>query len=445
MKLLISDVTLIDGASDRAEANRSILIDGGRIRDIAPAGLLESQADVEIVDGRGKYAIPGFINADVHLMGDIRLEHLVRHETCFDDLITEAAQIALKGGVTSLFDTWGPLESLARVRDGINSGATPGSRIYCCGNILGVDGPLSEDFFPDAARVASPTLMRTMNARWSQGVGPELCWQTRDTVVQRVKAYIEKGVDFIKFAGNDHRGLGAQLFSSRVQDAIISEAHRAGLKALAFAITPEAIQSTVAAGCDISSSVSGAVALPEETLRLITDRKVAVRTYPVTRRRLAWLAKRSGGQPSPTYAVREANIQNLIEMGATLIMATDGALVAQQAYEDPVFASILASDPEDGRASELGAGHFHWLQAMEELGYPPMKILKAATSDVARSYGVDTDLGTLEPGKFADILLLNANPIEGAQNYKSIDRIIKEGALVNTAQLPNAPILSAGG
>ncbi len=69
---------------------------------------------------------------------------------------------------------------------------------------------------------------------------------------------------------------------------------------------------------------------------------------------------------------------------------------------------------------ELGQGHFHWMKAMEEKGCPPLEILRAATKNIATAYRKDRDLGTLEPGKIADLILLNENPLQSAKNYRSI-------------------------
>jgi len=57
-------------------------------------------------------------------------------------------------------------------------------------------------------------------------------------------------------------------------------------------------------------------------------------------------------------------------------------------------------------------GHFVWLSAMEEKGMAPMELLRSATRNIALAYGMDRDLGTLEPGKFADFVILDANPLE---------------------------------
>ena len=91
---------------------------------------------------------------------------------------------------------------------------------------------------------------------------------------------------------------------------------------------------------------------------------------------------------------------------------------------------------------KLGEGHFHWLEAMTEKGMKPMDVLMAATSNIAKAYKVDKDIGTLEVGKKADLLILDGNPLEDVQAYRKIHMIIKDGKLVNRDKLPEHPILT---
>jgi imidazolonepropionase-like amidohydrolase len=72
----------------------------------------------------------------------------------------------------------------------------------------------------------------------------------------------------------------------------------------------------------------------------------------------------------------------------------------------------------------------------------PMATLMAATRNVARAFKVDKDLGTLEPGKFADLLILDKNPLEDAANYRSISLVMKEGHIVDRNALPTQRLLT---
>ena len=73
----------------------------------------------------------------------------------------------------------------------------------------------------------------------------------------------------------------------------------------------------------------------------------------------------------------------------------------------------------------------------------PMEMLRAATRNIATAYGRSQELGTLEPGKFADLVVLNRNPLQSAKNYRDIHMVIKDGVVIDRDSLPTNPILTA--
>jgi imidazolonepropionase-like amidohydrolase len=86
--------------------------------------------------------------------------------------------------------------------------------------------------------------------------------------------------------------------------------------------------------------------------------------------------------------------------------------------------------------------HFYWLLAMQDKGMKPMAALMAATRNIAKAYKVDKTLGTLERGKLADLLILDRNPLEDAENYRSIHLVMKEGKIIDRDALPTQRLLT---
>jgi imidazolonepropionase-like amidohydrolase len=232
-------------------------------------------------------------------------------------------------------------------------------------------------------------------------------------------------------------------FSERVQRVIVEEGHRAGITVQAHVTSPESIDMAVEAGVDILThgDISGPVyAIPPETIRKLVERNVAVSVLSVTDRHLAAMQKLT---PTPTLApyhkIAKENIRNMAAAGVRLMVSTDAGI------ENPLLLSEstrLVADTVDPRV-KLGEGHFNAMQGLEEAGMAPMEILKAATSNVATAYRLDKDIGTLEAGKIADLVILDANPLESVRNYRRISTVIKDGKVVDRAALPIAPIISA--
>jgi imidazolonepropionase-like amidohydrolase len=445
--LLISGATIIDGVADRPLMGCSIWIVDGRIKAISAQDDIGVPEGVTVVNARGKYVIPGLMNANVHLLGDIRLENLVRHMDHFEDIIIESAQIALRNGLTTVFDTWGPRRMLMGARDRINTGITPASRIFCAGNIIGFEGPFSQDFLEKAREVASASLVRRINSIWVENVGRYLMWLTPDQVGDEVRAYIQKGIDFVKYASNEHywSSAGAFLqFSPAAQAAIVQEAHRAGLTAQAHCMSVEGLRIAIEAGCDLIThcNITGPVPIPESTLELFAKRQTGAVIFPWTEAGLDWIRRNVTDMEWTMWQTADLNARNLIGCGIPLLLANDGAVFSAETRDDPLYEKSWGGAPEDESLISLSSGHFTWFRAMEEKGCQPMEMLKAATQNIAAAYGKQKDLGTLEQGKIADLLILDQNPLLAARHYRSICTIIKDGSVIDRESLPTKPILT---
>ncbi len=446
--LVISGATVIDGVAEQALEGRSIWIEKGRIKAIARPESLGAPRSVKTIDARGKYVMPGLMDANVHLLLDTQLETLVRYEDQYEELIIEAAQVALKNGLTTVFDSWGPRKPLMAARDRINAGTAIGSRVFCAGNIIGLDGPYSADFRLQPLDVASNALALRINSLWVENTGPDLSWMTPDQVAEEIRSYIGKGIDFIKYASNEHRGAEPStflLFSPLVQQRMIGEAHHAGITAQAHTSSVEGLRVAVEAGCDLiqHANVTGPVPIPETTLQLMAQRKTAAVIFPFTQRRFDMIMEKGDPLLRRYFSTSDVNCRAFLRSGVTLLLGTDAGLHPAQP-QSPTTAKKRWNWTADGddNLTELGQGHFNWLKAMEEKGYPAMAALKGATRNIAAAYGKDKDLGTLEPGKIADLLILDKNPLQAAANYRSIHAVIKDGAVVDRNPLPLRPMLT---
>jgi len=446
--LLISGATVIDGVSDLPIKRQSILIEGQRIKAIGKREELDVPPHAVVIDADGKYVIPGLMNANVHLI-IARLESLVRYEGQYEDLILEAAQVALKNGLTTVFDTWGPRKPLMLVRDRINAGELLGSRVFCGGNIIGLDGPFSLDFGGGKGLgVLSRGLMRRINALYVENVGPELTWMTPEDVALELRAYIGRGVDLIKYSSSEHRWMENEatasiLFSAEAQAAMVNEAHAAGITAQAHTSAVEGLRVAVEAGCDLIQhcNITGPVRIPGKTIDLMVQKKTGAVVFPLTKRRFDWVMQTNPPEARRFFSTVNDNCRHLIQAGAKLMLGSDGNILPPDVREDPATQRFWMAPGEDNLA-DLGQGHFAWLKAMEEMGLPAMEGLRAATLNIAVAYGKDEDLGSLEPGKLGDLLILDKDPLRASENYRSIKMIIKGGAVVDHDSLPVNPILT---
>jgi imidazolonepropionase-like amidohydrolase len=435
--------TLIDGTGGEPIRDAAVVAEDGKIAWVGPASSLNRSPDLEEVDVSGKWVIPGMIDANIHLVLHIDPDVLLRVEPGqYDEMVLEAAQLSLKAGLTTVFDTWGPLEALRRTRDRINDGEVVGSRMYIAGNIIGNSGPWGPDFHPDAAATIGTSVVEQINWHWEYGTGPELTWMSADDVRMAVRKYIEtSGIDFVKYASSAHKHGRFLAFSPDAQRAICEEAHAAGMTAQACTQTPEALKVTIEAGADLlqHGDVTGQRPMPEETLRRIAETQLPCVAFLTTEKRVDHMREeRSMGEWTDIWLMKDVNDRALIDAGAKLMFAQDAGVFAPS-WETSPLASRLLAGPEPTHL--IGTAHLRWLEAAFERGMKPMDALLSVTKNIADGYRHD-DIGTVEQGKRADLVVLDGNPLEEVKAYGRVARVVKDGELVDTSALPTKRVLT---
>jgi imidazolonepropionase-like amidohydrolase len=434
--ILISGATLIDGTGRAPVPNSVILIQNGKIARVGSKGAVAVPAGTRVIDATGKFAIPGLMDANVHLYLDLRVEALARYEGRYDELIVEAAQAALKGGVTTVFDSLGPRAYLAKARNDINSGRKIGSRIFFAGNIIGMDNPVSGAFGTGKSTVSS-ALNRRLDDVFVEGMGSKLLWDPPEVVRTKIRAYLSRDVDFVKYLVSGHAPgeMHHLMFSPRVQKVLVEETHRAGKIIETHTTSIESLNEAIDQGVNLMQHCewTGPVAAPPELVTKLARSKIACAILPHTKARQRWMAQnRPGATFDWSYTAKDQNLASYLAAGVNIVMSTDASWMSKEWYaDDREGYTAVFDDP-----LQLGEGHFNWFVAMAERGMKPMDMLQAATIRVAKAYQVADRLGSLEPGKIADILLLDADPLDTPHNYRKINLVIKDGRVVDTAALP---------
>lgn len=437
--------TLIDGTGSAPVDDAVVVVDAGRISAAGRAAETPVPDGAEVVDALGRYVIPGLMDANVHLCAATMPDLTLEFEGRYADLVVEAAQISLRTGCTTVFDTWGPLEPLIGVRDRIARGEVVGSRIFAAGNIIGFGGPLSGDFFATGDMFGTDTVER-INEQWEQGVGPDLMWLTPEGVRERVRAYLERsGVDLVKYAASGHKDMQFITFSEPAQRAIVDEGHRAGLTVQAHSTSPESLRMQIEAGADLlqHGDVTGKEPMPEATLKSIVERRLPVAALVCTERYMTWVREHGPELLKLVHVVKDDNDRRLIEAGARLLLTTDAFAFGARKRNHPAMARYMKGVVDS--PVDLGESHFLWLQGVIERGMAPMEALLSATRYIAEAYGKADELGTVEPGKRADLLILEADPLQDVQNYRRIAAVMKDGVVVDRDVLPAERILTEEG
>jgi imidazolonepropionase-like amidohydrolase len=425
--------TLIDGRGGPPVVDSALVIRGNRIVAVGPRAEVMIPKEARVVQATGKFLTPGLIDNNVHLVLPISVEFFIKYEDQFEEIAIQSAQIALKYGMTTVRDSWGPLEPLLRARARLNSGQVLGSRLLVAGNIVGTGGPFSEYFLPREQYQYIPLHVRQrINAMWEENVGPTLQGLRPPEVRQEFRKYLARGVDFVKVAVSAHRlqwdsGAEPLVYSPDVLKAMAEEVHAAGKIIESHTSTRESLRLAVEAGFDLlqhprlDERDADLIALVKEknVFAAILTPKNSGRTYP--------LVPPPGFRPYPS--TRQTPYRDaMIAGGVRVAMATDAG---PQAWElgDHVRTEII------------GRKHFEAMEDYQDAGLTPMQVLIASTRTGAEACQMEKDLGTLEVGKIADLLVLSADPSQTIANVRKIDQVWKDGKLVDRSRLPEKPVL----
>jgi len=462
--------TLIDGTGNAAVADAVVLVQGNRIIAAGPRASVTIPSDATRVDAAGRWIIPGMIDTNVHLSlyggQNDRYETMVRYQPRDAEIVLEAAQIDLSYGITTVRDSYGALQPLTKVRDMINRGDRVGTRILAAGNIVGWSGPYSFSF----SRVTSPLTLfqEQMNDYIAQDAGEELMNMTPDELRIAIGKYIDKGPDFIKYGGTSHFSEPTFIgFSADAQKALVDEAHRRGKFVETHSTSVEGLRVSLAAGIDgiQHPELLDGRDMPDDMVAAIKQRNIICSMLASTMTGPAWQrhvksrdeaikkrdeaekeARAHGLSHAKTMAERRkedadtgtglesrrANAQKLIRAGAIVTPGTD---------------SYWAAAPELSRApkpqeQDHGIGTVMAIEGFVELGMTPMQAIQAGTRNGAIAARRITELGTIEKGKLADLVLLTADPLADIKNLRKVATVMKDGHVIDRRKLPEARVLS---
>jgi imidazolonepropionase-like amidohydrolase len=462
----IVGATVVDGNGGAPTPDAVVLVSNGRITAVGPRASTRIPAGAQTVDAAGKFVIPGLIDTNVHLslyggMND-RYETLVRYHDRQPEIVLEAAQQQLRYGVTTVRDSYGMLRPLTAMRDRINAGAAVGARILAAGNIVGWSGPYSISF--SLTRAAGLTLFQEqMNDEIAQGAGEELMEMTPPELAKAIDAYLDKGPDFIKYGGTSHFAEPTFIgFSAEAQRTIVERAHARGRMVETHATSPEGLRMAIEAGIDgiqHPEMVDGAELSPDLVSRIrerqivcsmlvntITgeawekhlkdrgeaEKKQAEADKKIMRQRTSFEDRQRANDLGIGLAVRRANAQKLIAAGALITVGTDNYWAA---------AAELSRTPKP-QNQDHGIGTIIGIEGLVELGMTPDRAIVAATKNGAIAARGLAEFGTIEAGKRADLLVLDANPLADIHNIRRISTLMKDGRIVDRSTLPTARVLS---
>ncbi|MDZ4759770.1 MAG: amidohydrolase family protein [Alphaproteobacteria bacterium] len=393
---------LADPSTGRVLTEQTILVREGRIVSIAPG--YATPPSGEAVDLRAAFVLPGLIDSHVHLTDeqgpDSRINEFLK--TSADLAISGAAyaRITLEAGFTTVADLGGDAEAVLALRDGTASGRIPGPRIIASAGAVSVHGGHGD---ANGMPRALADVLR------GSGVcsGPDDC---RRAVRERVR----DGADIIKITATggvlSQTGAGlAKQFSDAELEAIVEAAHSMGRKVTAHAHGVDGVNSFLRAGGD---SIEHGTFSDADSIRLYK----AKGAYLVPTLLAGDFVVREAEKPDgflSAFQAAKARVAGPMMIDMTRRMHAGGVRIA--------FGTDTGVSAHGDNAQEFAL--------LVQAGLTPLQAIQTATVNAAEHFGLSAEIGTLAPGKAADMIAVSGDPLGDVRVLETVVFVMKGGVI----------------
>jgi imidazolonepropionase-like amidohydrolase len=391
---------LLDVRSGRLLADQAIVIEADKIVSVGPAGAIRAFASDDTVDLSKATVLPGLIDAHTHLTldpGDVGYEGLgisVPRETLIG---ARNARLTLEAGFTTVRNVGADAFTDVALRDAVRDGDIPGPRMRVSGPPLGITGGHCDNNFLPAEYHAV-----------ADGVADGI-----SAVQHKVRENIKYGADLIKICatggvlslGDDPQ---ASQYTLEEMKAIVADAHRLGRKVAAHAHGAQGILWAAEAGIDSIEHGS-----------YIDDAGIAE-------------MKKNGTYLVPTLYLSDWFLANADKLHVPPEMVAKGRTVVLISRKN--IAHAFASGVKVAFGTDAGV-YPHGLNAREfavmvQLGLSPLQSIQAATINAADLLGWPDKTGAIEPGKWADLIAVDGDPLQDVTTLEHVKFVMKGGELV---------------
>ena len=375
--------------------NSVILVEGERITAIGKAGSVNIPDGAEQIDARGTWLIPGLMNMHVHLglvlPGKMRAELNDESEAALALRMAANARESLQAGVTTIRLTGDRGHADLDLMRAINKGQADGPRIFSAGEELTI----------------------------TAGHGSKLVGKTNydgpDELVKAARTQISAGAKWLKILisggiATDGGGLANALMTPEEIHAVIDAGHRFGAKVTAHSGSPAATDIAIDAGLDC---VEHGYFLDRKILKKMKEHGTwLVPTIVVTAPATQPFFERVG---SPPWYLERRNSAGKSHWRALEMAIEEGVNIALGTDQMP-------AEPNDGTTATAREAQYY-----VEAGMTPLQALRSATTETARMLEAEDEIGSLEQGKYADIVAVDRDPTEDIKALRNILLVMKGG------------------
>ncbi|HEX7114622.1 MAG TPA: amidohydrolase family protein [Steroidobacter sp.] len=397
--------TLLDRPGQEPRGRSTIVVRNGLVESVRD-GFIAPEPGARLVDLSQQFVLPGLIDMHVHMLNDddkMRSRLEANNRDVEDTLLiaVDNARRTLEAGFTTVRDLGSDVRSITALRDAINAGRIPGPTIVAAGRAIAITAGHG-----DPSNNTNRDITKAVRER-----SENLC-NGADDCRRAVRSQISQGADVIKFAAtggvnsNIAGGLNQQMFPDEMK-AIVDTAHMFGRKVAAHAHGQNGIKAALEAGVD---SIEHATYTDSETNALF-KRKGAWLVPTMIAPHAALAQARAGARSKASLAKAEQaaaahakNIAAAIRDGVKIAFGTDTG-VSDHGKNAQEFALLVKA------------------------GMTPAAAIRAATIDAATLLDRADQLGSIEPGKQADIIAVASSPLEDVTQLERVQFVMRRGVV----------------
>lgn len=398
--------TLLASPGDAPRGPSTIVVRDGKVTEIRD-GFVAPEGGAELIDLKDRFVMPGLIDMHVHLWGiggdplRDRLTALNRDDA--DDMMHAVAnaRVTLEAGFTTVRDLGGSARGMRALREGVDRGDIAGPTIVNAGNSISVSGGHADGTNGVAEVFADAIHKRQINTC----DGPEDC-------TRAVRQQIALGAQVIKYMStggvlsNVSGGLGRAMTDAEMK-AIIDTAHGLGRKVATHSHAAAGTKAAVAAGVD---TVDHGSFLDDEAIALM-------------KKNGTWLVPT---MMAPAAALEQAR-KGLLPP-AVIPKAEEAAAAAFASHSKAYAAGVKVAFGTDSGVSRHGDNAQEFAM-MVRAGMSPAMALKTATLNAAEALGRANSIGSIAPGKQADIIAVAGNPLADIKRMEQVEFVMRHGVI----------------
>ena len=393
---------LIDTRSLQVSTDMTIIVEGNIISDVQK-GFAAPLANDKVIDLKNKTVMPGLIDCHVHIEGETTSDQAKEFRQNTADIAFESVVIAkttLMSGFTTVRDVGGSGVNIA-LRNAINHGIIVGPHIYTSGKAIGSTGGHG-----DPTMGYRKDLMGDPGPIDGVANGKEEC-------IKAVRERYKEGADLIKILASggvlsmETNGSGPQFSEEEIR-AIVETANDYGMKVAAHAHGAEAIKRAILAGV---ASIEHGSFMDDEDISLFIKYKV-------------WYVPTIIAGKSVTDSAKKPGYFPPVIVGKALAIGPHMTATFTKAYKAGVKIAF-------GTDAGVYAHGKNWMEMgyMTEAGMPPLEVLRSATLSAAELIGISDKTGTIEKGKWADIVAIEGDPVKDISAMGKIKFVMKSGVV----------------